>query len=767
MSKTKETSVDDVSVADKDISERTTEPPLGWDGKTLKELLEETEQLSEESGTYRGLDELQMKTEEPFEYEQLYSRLRGALVGARETALNISSSPIVNEIGELCFQVYTPEGDAVALSTGIIAHVHTGSTAIKYMIRNDYEHSRGFEPGDIYCNNDQEMGNVHTADIHTLIPVFRDGKLVAWVDGVNHVLEIGGITPGQAASEATCRWHDGFYVTCEKIGSNDERHQGYLERAERSTRLPDFWELDEKCRIAGCHMAREAIHEIIDDVGLETFQQFMYESIEDGRRVFKSRVQERMFPGTYREVSFHALPWGESYDNPHPRREGQWDQLLHLPIEMDIDRDGTLSLDMDGASQPGPHPGNCVPESLTAGLWVTFSQNMVYDGKVNDGSHYAMDLNFPEGTVTNPQERSLSYNTSWRTIISGFQGGWQSMSRAFFARGYREEMMAGYGPTAGGVSGHGKLATGQEWAIGSFDLSCQGSGASPVRDGLDWAYAMWNPESDMGDVEKWEFQELGAIHLSRSVKPNTAGHGKYRGGSAWEGTRTFVGNDQIVGTSGGGWGQVFWNTTGMHGGYPWATSYGLKAKDTDLFERFENKEPYTVGDVPIGSFEEDIEAETLERAKKGSTFQEGYQDGDIVHWAMLGGPGYGDPLERTVEKVTEDVEDGIYTPDVVEEVYGVVGEFDRENRDFEVDEAATEERREEILEERGERMQMFDDFYEEERERLENQELNHPAERMYKGSFKYSEDWEEEFHEYWNLSEEFEFDVELPPETGM
>ena len=51
----------------------------------------------------------------------------------------VSASPIVKEIGELCFALYTPEGDSVALSTGIIVHVHTMSDAIKFMVRNGWE----------------------------------------------------------------------------------------------------------------------------------------------------------------------------------------------------------------------------------------------------------------------------------------------------------------------------------------------------------------------------------------------------------------------------------------------------------------------------------------------------------------------------------------------------------------------------------------------------------------------------------------------------
>lgn len=89
------------------------EPPIGWDGQTLQEMLDEGDKLSGEGGTYRGLDSLELKQETPFEYERLNARIRGALVNARETAMHISASPIVRQVGELCFQVYTDRKSVV------------------------------------------------------------------------------------------------------------------------------------------------------------------------------------------------------------------------------------------------------------------------------------------------------------------------------------------------------------------------------------------------------------------------------------------------------------------------------------------------------------------------------------------------------------------------------------------------------------------------------------------------------------------------------
>jgi len=139
---------------------------------SLAARLADSQQRYANTGHYKGIDYLSLKDEDHFRYERVWAELRGALVSARETALHISASPIVRNIGELCFALYTPEGDSVVVSTGIITHVHTMSEGIKYMIREGYEDKPGIADGDIFCNNDPTLGNVHTTDVHTIIPVW-------------------------------------------------------------------------------------------------------------------------------------------------------------------------------------------------------------------------------------------------------------------------------------------------------------------------------------------------------------------------------------------------------------------------------------------------------------------------------------------------------------------------------------------------------------------------------------------------------------------
>ena len=58
-----------------------------------------------------------------------------------------------------------------------------------------------------------------------------------------------------------------------------------------------YYLLDERTRLAGCHMIREAVERVILEEGLDRFKQFSREVIEEGRRSFKARIREMTVPG--------------------------------------------------------------------------------------------------------------------------------------------------------------------------------------------------------------------------------------------------------------------------------------------------------------------------------------------------------------------------------------------------------------------------------------------------------------------------------------
>ena len=733
---------------------------IGWSGMSLKEMLEASEKLLEEKKSYYGIEKLSLKEESPFRYERAYASLRGALVSARETALHVAASPIVTEIGELCFGLYTPEGDSIAVSTGILVHIHTMSEGIKFMIREGYEEDPTINQGDIFLNNDPQCGNVHTTDVQTLIPIFWEEELIGWAGGVTHQIDIGGITPGHTLVSSIQRFDDGVYYTCLKIGSNDKIWRDHMISAKKSVRSPMYWELDEKCRLAGNLMIRDAVYEFIEKEGIDYYKKFIREAIEEGRQIVQKRVKERLIPGRYRAASFMDLPMKDQAWVPIARV----DKISNHPIEINVKEDGTFSLSFDGASAGGANAFNCDKGAMEGGQWVLLTQILIYGDKVNDGAYYAVEKDYPLGSWANPGDPYLSYQAPWGNLIPAYTTMMKCLSYGLFARGFREEVVPGYGFTGDSIQGGGIYSAGplmgERWMLSTFEISGQGLGASAVRDGLNWGYAMWNPESDLGDVETWELFQGGIPYLSRKVKPNIAGYGKYRGGANY-GSVAFIVNSEKVEFFAGREGLVFHGSGGMHGGYPNATGYRLQATNTNLEEIFRTKQDYPISDddPDNGEFERFLEGD-IERKPIGTIYPISLKNYDIIHFSESGGPGYGDPLERKIDSIKRDLDEGLYTAEIVNKVFGVIVNFDDTNKEWTVDIEATIKRRDEIRNDRKEKSLTFEEFWEYERKKIIEGALSETVKVMYSESLKLSKKWGKEFREFWKFSEDFQMEVE-------
>jgi N-methylhydantoinase B len=721
--------------------------PIGWEGRTAAEMLTDSERLFAETGSYCGVGRLELKESDPIRFEKIFSRLRGGLVTARETALNISASPIVKEIGELCFALYTPEGDSVALSTGIIVHVHTMSDAIKYMIRQGYEESPGIEPGDIFTNNDAMIGDVHNADVQTIVPIFWEGELVAWAAGVTHEIDIGAKTPGSVPIGPISRYEDGIDLPAKKIGARDELWRDHVLAGLKGTRTPMYWTLDEKTRLAGCHMIREAVERVILEEGIQTYKRFVREVIEDGRRSFISRLRELTVPGRYRAAAFTELPFAKEEQLPSYARK---DTMMHAPVELRITRDGVMELDYDGASSWGYHSANCTPSSMQGALWVQLTQTLICNDKVNDGAYLGLRQNFPPGTWANHSNPQASTGNAWFFLIPSYTGFIKSLSRSLQARGFVEEVLAPYALTANAFQGGGIDQYGRQSATTNFGLSCVGGGAKMVLDGLDYAAAMWNPEGDMGDMEMWELIEP-FLYLSQRVKPNTAGPGRHRGGSGYECLRLawktpFYEMQNIAN------GRCFIQA-GLWGGYPAATGYRHNVRNANLLELAERREAFPVHepDPADSALAREIEGDHQFDIET-TTLPEVMRQGDLYLCMFRGAAGLGDPLERPYESVIADVEGDYLLPRYAQSVYGVVAG----------DEQATAARREEIRAERGAKAVPVREWMKAERGRILARDMIAPVQRMYAESMRLSERWAREFREFWDLPDDFEFAVPTP-----
>ena len=722
---------------------------------SLRARMENSKRLFESTGYYNGVDELALKDEDVIRYELLYSRLQSIVISSQQVGSRVACSPGTREVGESVVGLYTPEGDSIVFSGGIMVHVHTMSRFIKWMLAHDYEVDPGFKHGDIFENNDTYIGGVHIPDVMDVTPIYWEDELIGWTGMVTHVLEVGGITPGSMPVLSSERFTEGLIICAERIGEHDHIYKHYEVRAERSVRSPDLWILDTKARVTGALGARDAVLSTVEEFGVDYYKQATDEYIEGARRAQLERVKTMLIPGTYKEVTM-CDQMMEGAPGLSPLADG--DVTIIEPLEMEIDGEGKMTIDFDGFGSWRYWSGNATPAALEGGLFVSMSQALNFDGRINHGSVLGCELKFSKGTVAWPDNKYASTSLGWNLVMPSWANWYRMMARATYIRGFVEEtfLFGALTPCydAGGIDQYGNVFGGT-----NFELAAQGSGSRAIADGIDFGYVLWNPESDMGNAEIWE-QLFPQLYLSRKVLPNCHGFGKYRGGNGWQSCLMTHRSNQLVLTTELCTARAF-DHQGLFGGYPGKLHYVYLLTDTDMKERIANQDelPTGEGDDPL-----DPEITKLVNGKcqvthGNMTAEKPMKEGDVLLMQYRGMGGFGDPLERDPALIENDLENGIVTPEMVERICGVIIERDEAaDRDV-VNVDKTKARRQSLRNARKSKGVPAKAWIKQQRARIEAYDLPDVTLEIYKDVSSHSRKWIKEYREFWGLDDAFTFDI--------
>jgi acetone carboxylase, alpha subunit len=724
---------------------------------TLLERLDRSEQLFAQTGHYQGLKEMPLHAADPLKFEAFHSRVLSTMISVRDTMKYIASSPAVRDFEEFVIGLYTPEGDAIALSTGIMVHVHTLSEFIKFMIRNGYEDDPKIRPGDIFENNEAWAGGVHTPDVMTCIPVFHGDELIAWVGAVTHELESGTYEGPGMSVFAPDRYGEGLHISAEKVGEDDHFRKDYLIRLKMNLRNANWWSLDDKSKLSGCLMVREALGKIIDSFGLDYYKDATKELIEEGRRNFIKRVKSTMVPGTYRGVTL-PVHKRSHVQYAHPLAKGDFIDFVYN--EMTVTGDGTFELDFEGSTGWSFHPFNCAVGPMNGGFWITLTQLLSYDGRVNDGAYLAVKQFLPEGSIVNANYQGAATSLAWWTLIPIFANVWRMIGTSWFARGFVEEIVMSTPTCMAGVAGFDQY--GNPTGYQNFEMAGESFGARGVADGMDCGSPIWNSEGIQGDAEVWEMTGPN-VYINRSFTQDHHSMGRFRGGNAWESLWMVKGSRLVNVTltgSGACNGGVFHK--GLFGGYPapgwkclWAAGTNLKAL-IDSGARL----PTSIN-----------EAEAM--LKDGRITAKDWYCGPLNQWSpnladydlfgvvYQGGCGYGDALQRDLAAIEKDIANQLVSLDFAAKVYG-----------YEVTPELTEKRRAEMRKQRLLESVPAEQWWKAERERARSGEVAPVVAHTYARSAKLSNKLKDLYLQFWQLDEfpyrdtgEADFQVTTP--TGF
>jgi len=735
---------------------KTARPPaIGWDGKTLREMVHEKEMLTKETGCYYGVQELELYKRDPLKLEIFHCRLRAASIAGREQARLISASPLVREVAELACGIHSPEGDCLLQSTGIVIHIPLMSQTIEWMIKNNYESEVGIHEGDIFTSNDNMIAGMHPPDVYDMLPIFYQGVLMGWAATVIMEAELGGVAPGCMQSSGTERFVDGLRWSAEKTGEHDQWWKTSEIRVKANCRLGDLVLLDRKAALGANIKIREEIGDVFKEFGIEYYKKAIRELVEIERRSEIERVKKRTVPGRLRT---HCVFENMYSDQPVPPHHAK-DQITLVPFDFIIKPNGGYLWDFDGSGAWGWHPNNTTPSALTGAACTFLTQTIAYTGTANFGTFLEFEINAPYDTYVNPSSRFIGTQDLFSVPIQGGGLAVGLQSRAFFSRGFVEEVLAGSPAT----NLHGLAGTdhyGRDFAC--LVPECAGthpSGAFALRDGLSPGHVIWLPTVDMGNVEIWELM-CPTLYLGRRLLPDSCGWGKFNSGLPIINTFMVYKTPMLA----------FDNTaihpvdkiypsSGLFGGYPGSGSMYRLLTNANTLDLIKQRKPLVHG---IGLPDTDDLNQVsghLEVETRRSVFMKGVAKHGDIFQITYGGftGGYGDPIERDPVLSLKDVESRLMTGDRCRRIHCTEVSLDENTGKWSIDKEKTKELRNKKKTERVSKAIPVKDWWKKRRKDVAEGRMPELLKGMYKSSLEKGARWPKEFKAFWHLPDDFSF----------
>src|SRR3984893_13660664 len=128
---------------------------------------------------------------DPITFEVIRHKLEAITEEQAITLKNVSGSPVVTEATDFNVGIYLADGAIVNMGPQVIFHADTMSTVI-YSIIENFSENPGINEGDMFILNDPYRGAIHQPDVSIVMPIFHQGRRIAWTGSFAHQLASRG-----------------------------------------------------------------------------------------------------------------------------------------------------------------------------------------------------------------------------------------------------------------------------------------------------------------------------------------------------------------------------------------------------------------------------------------------------------------------------------------------------------------------------------------------------------------------------------------------
>jgi len=551
------------------------------------------------------------------------SVVRGILeTTQREMTLSLektSRSSVLNLARDYSTSLFNATPEMILQGQDIPIHLGSLMPAMK-AVANFF--SGEIHEGDLILHNDPAYNGSHILDMCIYKPVFFEGKHVFWTVCKGHLTDAGGPVPASYNPEATEIFAEGLRVPPIKLWEKGKQRDDILNMILTNMRARRNQEGDFKALIGACQLGEKNLINLINKYGLEKVNLCIDELLsmaDKHMRTLIKQIPNGEYTGTATlEDAGHGL--------------GDLDITANLTIKED-------SCEIEISSPPQvPYFINSYEGTSYSGVYLGLMMFAQLPPPYNEGLYRGVNVNMgPKGTLCNAEIPAPHVNcttTPMETLTDAV--------RLAFEKAAPDKVSASWGHSNGcNITGF-DTRNNEEYVTMVLATLISGAGATPTQDG----WHACGPECCMGalssgDVELIEYSYPIILHRY-SLVTDSGGAGKFRGGSGtcWEvepldQPMTFI---------------MF----GEGRKYP---SLGSAGAFSTLLE---NK----VGRVEI---KRNGKVEVIKK-----NIIETISPGQRVVNINPGGGGFGNPLERPLEKVIMDVKNGLVSKNGAKEDYGVI-----------------------------------------------------------------------------------------------
>ena len=418
-------------------------------------------------------------------------------------------NPIIAEAHDACHGLYDAEtGDTLIQGkSGLPVFVGAMSFAVRVAARTASERG-GMVEGDTWLFNDPYEGGTHANDFKLVRPFFRNGKLFCYLASAAHWHDVGGAVPGNYNPAAHECWQEAVQIPPVRIVREGELDQDVLAILRANTRLPDSLWGDLNGQLAALELGVKRLHGLLDEYGDQKVLQAMQELRKRALVLMRAHISN-LPDGVYQ--------FEDVLDN-----DGIKNDFLTIALDMKIAGD-RMTLDFSRSSPQCAGPVNISRATAVAACYVAL-KHVFPDVPANAGVLDAVDFVMPDRLVITA-ERPRPVGGYTETILRMIDVIFSAVALADPERAVAHA----YGTiNALSIAGHrtDPVRKGQRWVMFSFFGG--GHGGHSDGDGLSHG----NAPISTATIPPLEILEAAypVCFTQWSLRPNSAGQGKHRGG---------------------------------------------------------------------------------------------------------------------------------------------------------------------------------------------------------------------------------------------